>query len=312
MFSFSIFFAFCFTFLSPQQQKADFDEVYQVVFVQGKILNQSKNQMLARGTKVSVRDKVVFKSKDAKAVVISSTRGRFILDSKKAKGNGSELIAFVNEVVSPLKTNSKLSTRAGANEKGITNLGNHFGTDKNYVTTFAILGDSYNFKYIPKDDRTVTFTIHYNGEKSRTLKVKFNQGIYEFNKENYFKQNLDKVKRIDVYEAIFSKESKIPNMGEIKATFKPLFLDKQELAGAFKDYLAAIDLDEAVKSYLKGTEEENKAKFANMKESDKKREILYYFIQEAHGQVDAEGNLDVNKIKVDEVELDKFIKENNL
>jgi len=63
------------------------------------------------GDKISTKDKVIFGSEDASAMVISSSRGRLLL-SKKSSNSQSELEFLVSSVVSP--ANGKLSTRSGA------------------------------------------------------------------------------------------------------------------------------------------------------------------------------------------------------
>ncbi|TAE70166.1 MAG: hypothetical protein EAZ85_12170 [Bacteroidetes bacterium] len=313
MFSFSLFFAFWLNLTSPNT--TSYGEVYQVVFVQGTIMNQTKNQAITRGGKISANDKVVFKSKDAKAVVISTTRGRFVLEGKKSKQAGNELVAFVNEVISPLKTNSKLSTRAGESDK-VADLEKHFGLTKG-VSQFAIVGDVYSFKFTPKENAKLILVIHYNnGTKQKVTSMAFSGSSYDLKKDVYFKEGTENVKFIEIYEATTSKENKKPVLGDPKAGFKPLFIHKEELGASFKEYLAATKIDEALKSYMsadgKMKETEIKAEMDKMSENRKKAELLFYFIQEGYGEINEEGVIDVNKIKADVQDLEKFVKENKL
>ncbi|TAH29087.1 MAG: hypothetical protein EAZ06_07870 [Cytophagales bacterium] len=312
MFSFNLFFAFWLSFTTPQQPT--YNEVYQVVFVQGNIVNQSKNnQAVTRGGKISANDKIVFKTKDAKAVVISTTRGRFVLEGKKSKQAGNELVAFVNEVISPLKTNSKLSTRAGESDK-VMDLEKHFGLTKG-VSQFVILGNEYQFKFAVKEQRKLLLVTHYNDNtKQKVSSLAFTGQSYDLKKDVNFKDGLENIKYIEIYEASVSKENKKPILGDAKAGFKPLFIQKDELAAAFKDYLPTINVDEALKVYLSagGTkpEQEVKSEMEKMSETRKKSEILFYFIQEGYGEANEEGVIDVNRIKADIMQLESFIKEN--
>ncbi len=313
MFSFSLFFAFWLNLVSPNTTTSA--EVYQVVFVQGTITNQTKNQAITRGGKISANDKVVFKTKDAKAVVISTTRGRFVLEGKKSKQAGSELTAFVNEVLSPLKTNSKLSTRAGESDK-VLDLEKHFGLSKG-VSQFAIVGDAYSFKFTPKEAAKLILVIHYNdGTKQKASTMAFSGSSYDLKKDVYFKEGTEKVKFIEIYEASISKENKKPILGDAKAGFKPLFIHKEELSASFKDYLPTVNINETLKTYMSAdasmTADKVKSEMDKMSENRKKAELLFYFIQEGYGEANEEGVIDVNKIKADIQDLEKFVKENKL
>ncbi len=313
MFSFSLFFAFWLNLVSPNTTTSG--EVYQVVFVQGTIMNQTKNQAITRGGKISANDKVVFKTKDAKAVVISTTRGRFVLEGKKSKQTGSELTAFVNEVLSPLKTNSKLSTRAGESDK-VLDLEKHFGLSKG-VSQFAIVGDMYSFKFTPKESTKLILVIHYNdGTKQKASTMAFSGASYDLKKDVYFKTGTENVKFIEIYEASVSKESKKTILGDAKAGFKPLFIQKEELAASFKDYLPTVNIDETLKTYMSAdasmTADKVKSEMDKMSAERKKAELLFYFIQEGYGVANEEGVIDVNKIKADIQELEKFVKQNKL
>lgn len=321
MLLFNIFFAFWLNFLTPQQSNNYGGEVYQVVFVQGNIQNQTKNQAVTRGAKLSATDKIAFKSKDAKAVVISTTRGRFVMEAKKSKQVGNEFISFVSEVVSPLKTNSKLSTRANHKEEKVLDFEKFFGLSKDNeekIGRFAILGDELQFKIDKVDESTgLVLAIHYkNGTKPAHKKMKFEKGIYSLSKELYFKDGMDNVKFVEVYKAKFSKENKKPDLSEVKARFLPWFLSKEErenVVNSFKEYLPNINIDETLKTYMSNNnmnEEQIKEALGKMNDTERKAELLDYFIQEGFGETDDNGVIDANKIKFDGKQLIKFVQEN--
>ncbi|MCU0446068.1 MAG: hypothetical protein MUE85_14255 [Microscillaceae bacterium] len=114
-------------------------EVYHVLFVQGTILNVTQNQAVTRGMRLNANDKIAFKSLNAKAVLLSNQKGRFTI-APSAKTKGSEMAAFLNEVLLPVKQNANLSTRALASET-VEDLKSYLGED-----SFWIIGDHLKIK----------------------------------------------------------------------------------------------------------------------------------------------------------------------
>ncbi len=309
---FSIFFTFLFAFgNTPTTNIQLSNETYQVVFVQGNI--SIGGQALTRGASLNASQKVVFKGNDAKAVVISTTRGRFVLDSKKATPAGSELVAFIKDVVSPLKTNSKLSTRGGLNEKGILDLEKHFGMQakpEEFLPTFIMIGDNYEFKIGEKVEANQIVAVK-TGAKMTGLKRVGN--MYAISKASV--QDAKKV------EIIYAKKGTTKQ--DVRASFKPLFIESKDLKDGFEQYLKLVDIEEIVNINMKKANDlevaANKlsasdldAKIKKMTTPQKKALVLFYYLQESFGEMDAQGNIDVNKIKVDEDYLEKFINDNKL
>jgi hypothetical protein len=289
-------------------------ETYHILFIQGTIQNKNTGATLKRGDKLTATDKVVFKSKDAKAVVLSTTRGRFVLASKA--GGSSELADFVSNVVSPLKTNSKLSTRGGDYNNGIQDFKAHFGKiNGDNIPAFAIIGDEYLFpvdksKYRMDAEQILSIYYHSNSGKKILKAIGFTGNIANINKQAHFlSKGVDPsdVNYIEIKP--YDRKNNKP-MEDVYASFKPIFINSDELKASFQEYLTMTEsLDVALKSYMSEDAEAEK-KIAAMDEKTKKRELLYFFIQECYGQHSEEGSVDVNKIKVDEPVLEKWLKTN--
>ncbi len=307
----TILFTFILGLGNTPSTKPTSNETYQVVFVQGNI--SISGQALTRGAKLDASQKVVFKGADAKAVIISTTRGRFVLDAKKATPSGSELVAFIKDVVSPLKTNSKLSTRGGLNEKGILDLEKHFGMQakvEEFLPVFVMIGETYDFKIGEKVESNQIVAIKV-GAKATGLKRTGN--MYTITKASV--QDAKKIELILLTKGT-TKQT-------LKASFKPMFVDAKELKEGFEQYLKLVDTDEIVNINVKKANEletaQNKlsaadvdAKIKKMTSTQKKALVLFYYIQESFGEIDEQGNIDVNKIKMDEDYLEKFIIDNKL
>lgn len=308
---------------TPTAQPVVAEELYQVLFVQGQIQNKTSGAMLQRGDKLKATDKVVFKSKDAKAVVLSNAKGRFVMSANPTTA-GSELAQVVSNIVSPLKTNAKLSTRGGETEdekaKGVKDFKAHFGKKEEGMTpTFIVLGNEYIFGINRgvlqmKEDESIALAYAIeNGSKGlKGLAEKPVQGqeypkIF-INKETFGgKFELSQITNFEFYR--FNKTTK--QKGDLLASFRPKFVNADEVKAAFKDYLSLTTVDESLKEYMAGNKEAL-AKLSSMSEEDKKVELLFYFLNEMYGTPTESGEINVNALKVDYDALHKFIKENKI
>ena len=84
---------------------------YFVLQIKGQITNQKTKKALAVGDKVEEKDEIVFKSADAKAVVVSKEKGRYVISAQKVKKNTKgELWCVVDTVLAPADDNIHLSS----------------------------------------------------------------------------------------------------------------------------------------------------------------------------------------------------------
>lgn len=220
--------SFCFQTISAQ--------TYYFVQVQGKI--SSGGSTLAKGSKVSASSKIKI-APGAKAVVMSSTSGRFVLP-KPGTVKASEFEDILTNVISPLKTNGQASTRGAEDE--IVDLAFYFTEGQ-----FAVLSDTLTFQL---DEATyplevgksfVAFSYKYNG-KSISKVIPFEGNLVTLDKKLLFVTKsgepvpAEDVEKVTVY---YFKDYQAKDKVKL-TTFKPIFVDLEELKGDL-DFLTAME-----------------------------------------------------------------------
>ncbi len=118
-----------------------FGQNYTVIHSIGKIYDTSTGAYLRKGSKVGESTELKFETKGAKAAVLSSSRGRFIIQKNSTSQQQGDLAYTLSSVISPVR--GRLSTRAG----GINNLldfQKHFGEG-----SVAIIGKEYSVAVSP-------------------------------------------------------------------------------------------------------------------------------------------------------------------
>lgn len=107
----------------------------------GKILDTKSGKYLAKGARIEESASLMFETKGARAAVLSSSRGRFVIQEASTSESKSDVVYTLTSVLSPAR--GKLSTRAG----GINNkldFEKYFGED-----AVVLLGDSFSLKVSP-------------------------------------------------------------------------------------------------------------------------------------------------------------------
>ncbi len=256
-----LFFILFFTLFSLNFLMAQ-DESYHVVYVSGKIKNLSSNELIHRGSKLAKEDAILFQGNQDKAVLISSDRGRYVLSKNKktrAVGTSDELKYMVNEVILPLASNTRLSTRA-TEKKYVKDMANYFKEDEQ----FTVIGDSL---IVTLDPETIElspqhyFAIRYFYQDKEYKKriatfsnaiVLKRKKIFVLNKdpENPQYIPLDSIPKVDIFE-IQTAPSRMINQ---VTSFQPHFLDQEELR---KDFIEVLKMappadsnDHYVEDYL--------------------------------------------------------------
>lgn len=304
-------------FATPTAQPVATEELYHVLFVQGQILNKTTGALLLRGDKLKATDKVAFKGADAKAIVLSNLRGRFVMSANPSK-IGSEFAEVVGGIVSPLKTNSKLSTRGGEveGEDAVKDLKAHFGkTEGDVVPTYIIFGDKYSFKVdkgaMKLGDNDFLAMKYKSDAKSGTIGMKQEGNAAIINKESLSaKVAIAELKHISLHK--FDKTKGASGVdATILASFKPVFVNTADLKTSFAEYLTMTNINESLATNMAGNKEAL-AKLPTMSDTDKKVELLFYYLSVCYVAPNEEGEINVNAMKVDYDVLKKFIKENKL
>ena len=110
---------------------------YTVIHTIGKIYDATSGKYLAKGVKIAENANLKFETESARAAVLSSSRGRFVIQKSKTSTAQSDAIYALSSVISPVR--GRLSTRSGSinnaldfkkkfDEGAVALLGNTFRT----------------------------------------------------------------------------------------------------------------------------------------------------------------------------------------
>lgn len=135
-------------------------QTYTVIHSIGKILDTKTGKYLAKGSKVDESSAVMFETKGARAAVLSSSRGRFVIQEQASSQNKSDIVYTLSSVISPAR--GRLSTRAGG-------INNKLDFEKYFEEPVALLGNIFNLEVsptaYPMDDSKFFYAQYqYNGE----------------------------------------------------------------------------------------------------------------------------------------------------
>ncbi len=114
---------------------------YTVIHVIGKIYDSNSGQYLSKGTKVAENANLKFETSGARAAVLSSSRGRFVIQQNNQSTTQSDALYALSSVISPVR--GRLSTRSGAINNAI-DFNKHF--DEGPV---ALVGSTYSVEVSP-------------------------------------------------------------------------------------------------------------------------------------------------------------------
>ncbi len=135
---------------------------YTVIHSIGKIYDASSGTYLKKGSKVSESAKLKFETTGARAAVLSSSRGRFIIQKNSTSNQQSDLAYTLSSVISPVR--GRLSTRAGG-------INNKLDFEKHFSEgPIAIVGNSYRVAISPRaypmnEKKFFYAQYSYNGER---------------------------------------------------------------------------------------------------------------------------------------------------
>lgn len=108
---------------------------YTVIHTIGKIYDTQSGTYLSKGSKVSENATLKFETDGAKAAVLSSSRGRFVIQQNGTSSSQSDAAYVLTSVISPVR--GRLSTRAGSINNTL-DFQKHFNEG-----SIALLGRSY-------------------------------------------------------------------------------------------------------------------------------------------------------------------------
>lgn len=136
-------------------------QTYTIIHTIGKIYESESGKYLSKGMRIDESAKLKFESEGAKAAVLSSSRGRFVIQKQESAGTKNEMSYALASVLSPAR--GRLSTRAGG-------INNKLDFEKKFGEgPVAILGDTYKVAVSPtaypmNDNKFFYASFSYNGE----------------------------------------------------------------------------------------------------------------------------------------------------
>jgi hypothetical protein len=210
-------------------------ETYHILYVKGEILLKKDRSLLKTGMKIRAEDQLIFKNREAKAIVMSNLSGRFVLALNKPPQT-AELIAFVKEVVSPLKTNATLSTRG--TPQVVRDLADYFGKD-----TFFIIGNKLTFeadrsKFKINDNQY--FQIQYKlGDSLVKKKLESANNLVSLDMPALFQDQEGKFLLPAEVEICWFVHK--PRSMEPKTSFQPVVISEDELKPQYAELLKLIE-----------------------------------------------------------------------
>ncbi|WP_436514743.1 hypothetical protein [Ekhidna sp. To15] len=114
---------------------------YTVIHTIGKIYDAKSGKYLAKGLKISEDANLKFETLGARAAVLSSARGRFVIQETEASTSQSDALYALSSVISPVR--GRLSTRAGSINNAL-DFQKHFGDG-----AIALVGSKYRVTVSP-------------------------------------------------------------------------------------------------------------------------------------------------------------------
>lgn len=212
--------------LSPPPQTS----IYHVVHVRGIILNQSKNDTVSVGDKLSAIDKLVFKTPKATATILSPGGGRFTLGLPAARqsSNTEHFMNVLKDVLVGEPSIAKLSTRGLAVDK-IVDIKSVFSAD-----TLVFLGNRSRLiletaSHPLSSSQYFMYRYTYQQDKTARKRIPFRGDTLIFDKKilythNSVRINPDQTGEVEIHKVNMKEQSSM-----LMGSFKPVFVPDEQL-----------------------------------------------------------------------------------
>lgn len=167
---------------------------YTAIHVMGKIYLPDRQEYLKRGSKISETESLEFQSVNAKAAMLSSSRGRYVIQSGPKATSTDNLSFALSSVITPVK--GQMSTRAGG-------INNRLDFEKQLgEEPVAWLNDELSFEvsssaYPMDDDRFFYLAYTYQNE-TINKKLTSEGHSLKFNKSEIFKVDDQPISAVEV------------------------------------------------------------------------------------------------------------------
>ncbi len=237
-------------------------ENYYIIKIKGEIYNQTSGAALKQGDAIKASDELKFTQKDAIALVISDTRGRFTLKfPERLEESAGALTVFVKNALISNQQN-RLSTRSIAMTNTVSHLNDYLGTNE-----FNIIGDELLIKLSKK-----TYPIYQGYDIIATYKI---------NNQEYFKKLSTKDQMMSLSRSMFE----LPDNQYV--SIKDVAVYKLNAATGKKELITNINLNFIDKSELEKEFLTIIEKFNNGQNSNSKiRSLLVNYFSEFYGKTD--------------------------
>jgi hypothetical protein len=201
---------------------------YHVIHTVGQTTIVNKNKTVATGDKIQEADKLKFADKNAKIIAISPQKGRYIM-SPTASAKENELEYYVKNVILPVKSTGRLSTRGNSKEV-VQNLKDYLGTE-----SFVIIGNELSFRVDGNRyplSKNEFFAFRYTAEgvsKPINKMIAYQEDRIFLDKEALFTYEGKEIdhRRIAQVEIFWLNQSTKASRKIL--SFQPIFLDEEEL-----------------------------------------------------------------------------------
>ncbi len=202
---------------------------YYVLHVKGVVLDKESGKSISIGDRITGNSEVIFKSTDAKVVVLNKEKGRAILQPKVNTEAESEIAQFVKNMFVPMKKSIRMSTRGEGVIESFSDFKPYFGE-----STFVVIGDEI---LIPINKEKLSLDhnqfLVYRYEKDGTRVNKklhpHHHGLLSIHKDKLYNHkngvfNHEEPHTVDLY--FFDKKK---NTSKKLTSFNPVFVSDKQL-----------------------------------------------------------------------------------
>jgi len=233
------------------------NEVYHIIKVEGDITNLTTGKAVAAGDQIKPTDRLEFKNTYAKAIAISSTRGKFTLSMPEKQEDlfsNNRLLAMADNAASPIEGRTQLSTRA-IGMTDIKDLKVYLGSP-----SFYIIGDKVTLRLskntYPLNENNFII-LSYQGKREQVAKkLGYSGQMLDIEKSQIVADTEDFDKGNTLNNVLISKYDNIKKKSTLVTTVNFVFLDPDQVKQEFDLIVPLLKQDkksryEAVE-YLKG------------------------------------------------------------
>jgi len=224
-------------------------EVYNIIKVDGEIINRSTGKPLTPGDVIKPTDQLEFKSNYAMAIAISSTRGKFTIrlpEQDQDLFDNSQLLAMANTAASPIESRAQLSVRAvGVME--VKDLKKYLGIDN-----FYILGDKLSVRlsktFYPLDENNFIVLTYQGKDKTVSKKLGFTGQTIDIDKNQIVSSPEDLVNGTTLPKVSVFKYDNLKKSSSLITQVNLVFLNSDQVKKEFEVIIPLLKEDKKSRS----------------------------------------------------------------